>query len=80
MRTFFIAGLRMPLQLALADILQHFQVQLHKLMPNTNAQLSKAFWVVGSFGGVPLGNFFVKRYELHYESKIVLTLKGDQIM
>jgi hypothetical protein len=33
--------------------------------------LSKYFWVVGSFGGVPSGDAFMKRYELHYQSKKV---------
>jgi hypothetical protein len=63
---FFITGLRMPPHLALADILLHFQAQLHLLMPNAIMQLSKKIWAVDSFGGVPSGNLFVKRYELHY--------------
>jgi hypothetical protein len=49
-------------------------------MPNAIAQLSKYFWAVGSFGGVPLGNSFVKCYELHYQLKTVETLEGYQIM
>jgi hypothetical protein len=68
---FFVTGLCMPPHPALADILLHFQVQLH--------QLSKKFWVVGTFRGVPLGNVFMKQYELHYQPKIVETLEGDQI-
>jgi hypothetical protein len=40
---FFIAGLCMPPHLALADILLHFQAQLHELTPNAIAQLSKNF-------------------------------------
>jgi hypothetical protein len=32
---FFVAGLRMPPHPALADILLHFQAQLHQLTPNT---------------------------------------------
>jgi hypothetical protein len=43
-------------------------------------QLSKIFWVVDSFGGVPLGNLFAKSYELHYQPKTVLTPEGDQIV
>jgi hypothetical protein len=39
----FVAGLRMPLHLALADILLHFQAQLHQLTPNAIAQLSRFF-------------------------------------
>jgi hypothetical protein len=35
--------------------------------------------VVGSFGGVPLGNVFVKWCELHYQLKMVETPEGDQI-
>jgi hypothetical protein len=31
---FYIAGLRMPPHLALADILLHFQTQLYQLTPN----------------------------------------------
>jgi hypothetical protein len=56
---FFIAGLCMPPHPALADILLHFQAQLHQLTPNAIAQLSKYFWAVGSFRGVPLGSAFV---------------------
>jgi hypothetical protein len=73
---FFVAGLCMPLHLALADILLHFQVQLHQLTPNAITQLSKYFWVVGSFEGVPLGSAFAKWYELYYQSKSVETLEG----
>jgi hypothetical protein len=57
---FFVAGFCMPPHPALADILLHFQAQLHQLRPNTIAQLSKYFWAFGSFGGVPSGNAFLK--------------------
>jgi hypothetical protein len=76
---FFIAGLRMLLHPALADILLHFQVWLHQLTPNAITQLSKKFWAIGSFGGMPSRNLFVKHYELHYQLKIVSTPARDQI-
>jgi hypothetical protein len=38
---FFVASLHMPLHLALADILLKFRAQMHQLMPNAIAQLSK---------------------------------------
>jgi hypothetical protein len=63
---FFVADLSMPSHSTLADILLKFQAQLHQLMPNAIAQFSKYVWVVGSFGGVPEGNTFAKRYVLHY--------------
>jgi hypothetical protein len=48
---FFFAHLCMPLHHVLGDILLHFQAQLHQLMPNAMAQLSKYLWVVGCFEG-----------------------------
>jgi hypothetical protein len=48
---FFDTGLCMSPHPALADILLHFQAQLHYLTPNAIAQLSKYFWAIGSFRG-----------------------------
>jgi hypothetical protein len=68
-KEFFTAGLRMPPHPVFADILLKFQVQLHQLTPNAIAQLSKYFWTVTSFRGIPSGDGFAKRYELHYQLK-----------
>jgi hypothetical protein len=68
---FFAAGLRMPPQPVLIDILLKFRVQLHHLTPNAFAQFSKYFWVVLGFGGKPSGDGFAKCYELHYQPKKV---------
>jgi hypothetical protein len=76
---FFVTGLCMLSHPALADILLHFQVQLHHLTPNTISQLSKYFRVVSSFGGLPLGSSFAKCYELHYQPKTVETVEGKRI-
>jgi hypothetical protein len=46
---FFITGQRMPPHLALGDILLPFQAQLHQLMCNAMAQLSKYFCAISSF-------------------------------
>jgi hypothetical protein len=64
---FFIAGLQMPPNPALADILLKFQVQLNQLMPNA---------VISSFGGVLSGDAFAKRYELHYQPKMMEIDRG----
>jgi hypothetical protein len=63
---FFVAGLHIPPHPALVDILLKLQAHLHQLTLNDIAQLSKYFWVVDSFGGVPSDNAFAKRYELQY--------------
>jgi hypothetical protein len=78
-KDFFVAGLCMPLDLALADILLHLQAQVYQLTPNAIAQLSKNLYAIGSFGGVPSGSVFVKRYELHYQPKTVVTLEGEHV-
>jgi hypothetical protein len=57
---FSVVGLWMPLHPALANILLHFEAQLHQLTPNAIAQLSKYVWVAGSFRGVPSGNSFAR--------------------
>jgi hypothetical protein len=65
-KDFFVAGLCVPPHPALADILLHFQAQLHQLMSNAIAQLLKYFWAVGSFRGVLWVGAFAKWYELYY--------------
>jgi hypothetical protein len=65
---FFIAGLRMPPHHTLADIMLKCQAQL-QLTPNAIAQLSKYFWTISSFGGVPSGEAIVKRYQLNHHPK-----------
>jgi hypothetical protein len=78
-KDFFVAGLCMPLHSALADILLHFQAQLHQLTPNAIALLSKFFWAFGSFDGVPSGSVYVKLYELHYQPKTIVTPEGEHV-
>jgi hypothetical protein len=46
---FFVTSLCIPPHSALADILLHFEAQLHLLTPNAIAWLLKYFWAVGNF-------------------------------
>jgi hypothetical protein len=46
-------------------------------MPLRNCQ--SIFGRSGDFSGVPSGNAFAKRYEMHYRPKTVETLEGDRI-
>jgi hypothetical protein len=73
---FFVAGFCMPLHSALVDILLRFQAQLHQLTPNAIVRVLEYFWIVGRFGGVPSGDAFVKRYELHYQPKKIESDEG----
>jgi hypothetical protein len=51
-------------------LLLKFLTRLQQLTPNAIVQLSKYFWAVGIFRGVPSGDAFVKRYELHYQPMV----------
>jgi hypothetical protein len=65
-------GLQIPPHPALIEILIKYLVQLHQLTPNAIAQLSKYFWAMLSFGGVPSSDGFAKCYELHYQPKKIV--------
>jgi hypothetical protein len=67
---FFTVRLQMTPHSTLTEILLKFRAQLHQLTPNAIDLLSKYFWVVGSFGGIPTLEAFTKRYELHYLPKV----------
>jgi Ser-tRNA(Ala) deacylase AlaX len=67
----------MPPHPILTDILVKFHVQIHQLTPNAFAQFFKYFWAVVSFGGKPSDDGFVKRYELHYQSKKIEVDGGE---
>ena len=64
-RDFFVAGLRLPLDPAVPEILAQFNVKIHQLTPNAIVQLSKFFWAVKTFGGPISVDAFCRLYELH---------------
>jgi hypothetical protein len=75
---YFTAGLRMPPNLALVEIIMKFKIQRHQLTPNVVVQLSKFLWAVASCGGKPTMEVFVKHYELHYQQKKIKI--GDEVL
>jgi hypothetical protein len=66
---FFIAGLRLPAHLFVAEVLQRFEVQVHQLTPNTVVALAKYAWAVTSYGGQPSVEVFAKNYCLHWQKR-----------
>jgi hypothetical protein len=67
--TFFIAGLRLPAHRFVVEVLQHFEVQLHQLMPNVMVALAKFMWVEATYGGEPSVEVFVRNYCFHWQKK-----------
>jgi hypothetical protein len=66
---FFIAGLRLPAQRFVAEVLQRFEVQVHQLTPNVVVALAKYVWAVTSYGGQPSVEVFAKNYCLHWQKR-----------
>ena len=51
-KSFFKAGLRLPMYKMIAKILQRYEVYMHQLTPNAIVRLSVFIWVVRSQRGV----------------------------
>lgn len=57
----------------LPEILDHYNVKLHQLTPNSMVQLSKYFWGVRTFGGEVDLDTFARFNELHFQKKVSLS-------
>jgi hypothetical protein len=66
---FFIVGLRLPAHHFMAEVMQRFDVQVHKLTPNAVVALAKYVWAVTSYGGQPSVEVFTKNYCLHWQKR-----------
>jgi hypothetical protein len=68
-RSFFKAGLRLPLHGMIADVLENFEIYLHQLTPNAIVRLNIFIWALRSQGVEPLAEAFCRVHELHYQTK-----------
>jgi hypothetical protein len=68
-KSFFKAGLRLPLHGMIADALENFEIYLHQLTPNAIVRLSVFIWALRSQGVEPLAEAFCRVHELHYQMK-----------
>jgi hypothetical protein len=50
---FFTAGLRLPVHRFVIEVLQRFEVQIHRLTPNAMVALTKFMWATTTYGGEP---------------------------
>jgi hypothetical protein len=72
---FFIAGLRLPADWFVVEVLWRFEVQVHQLTPNAVVALVKYVWATTSYGGRPSVEVFAKHYCLHWQKRKI----GDEI-
>jgi hypothetical protein len=68
-KSFFRAGLRLPLNEMIGEVLKNFEIYLHQLTPNTIVRLSVFIWALQSQGMSPDAEAFCRVHELHYQTK-----------
>jgi hypothetical protein len=68
-KSFFRAGLRLPLNKIIGKVLKNFEIYLHKLTPNSIVRLSVFIWALRSQGMSPDAEAFCRVHELHYLTK-----------
>jgi hypothetical protein len=68
-KSFFRAGLRLPLNEMIGEVLKNFEIYLHQLTPNAIASLIIFIWALQSQGMSPDAEAFCRVHELHYQTK-----------
>jgi hypothetical protein len=68
-KSFFRAGLQLPLNEMIGEVLKFFEIYLHQLTPNTIIRLSVFIWALRSQGMSPDAEAFCRVHELHYQTK-----------
>jgi hypothetical protein len=68
-KSFFRAGLRLPLNEMIGDVLENYEIYLHQLTPNAIVRLSIFIWALQSQGTDPNAEAFCRVHELHYQTK-----------
>jgi hypothetical protein len=68
-KSFFKAGLRLPMYQLIAKILQKYHVYMHQLTPNTIVHLGIFIWAIRSQGGRTEVDAFCRVHDLNYQTK-----------
>jgi hypothetical protein len=68
-KSFFTAGLWLPLNEMIGEVLNNFKIYLHQLNPNDIVRLSVFIWALRSQGMSPDAEAFFRVHELHYQMK-----------
>jgi hypothetical protein len=68
-KSFFRAGLRLPLNEMIGEVLKNFEIYLHQLTPNAIVRLNIFIWALRSQGMDLDAEAFCRVHELHYQTK-----------
>jgi hypothetical protein len=68
-KSFFRAGLRLPLNEMIGEVLKFFEIYLHQLPSNAIVRLSVFIWALRSQGMSSDAKAFCRVHELHYQTK-----------
>jgi hypothetical protein len=69
-RSFFKAGLRLPLSKFLVEVLKIYEVYLHQITPEAIIRMGIFVWAVRSQGSEPNAKSFCNLHELVHETKL----------
>jgi hypothetical protein len=64
-KSFFTAGLRLPINDMIGEVLKNFEIYLHQLTPNAIVRLSVFIWALQSHGMDANVETFCRVHELH---------------
>jgi hypothetical protein len=70
-RSFFKAGLRLPLSKFVVEVLKIYQIFLHQITPEAIIRMGIFVWAVRSQGLEPSAKCFCSMHELLYETKAI---------
>jgi hypothetical protein len=68
-RSFFKAGLRLPLSKFVVEVLKIYQIFLHQITPEAIVRMGIFVWAVRSQGLEPSAKCFCSIHELLYQTK-----------
>jgi hypothetical protein len=68
-KSFFRAGLRFPLYDIIEEVLNKFEIYLHRLTPNAIIRMNVYIWALRSQGMSANAEGFCRVHELHYQTK-----------
>jgi hypothetical protein len=68
-KSFFIAGLRFPLNEMIGEVLDNYEIYLHQLIPNAIVRFSVFIWALRSQEMDPNAEAFCRVHELYYQTK-----------
>ena len=76
-KDYFVAGLRLPCDAFLGEVLERYNLEPHDLTPNGIARVSQFVWACRSQGVEPDTDAFARLFDLHRQPKKAKFIDSD---